>query len=146
MHKSFLITEEDRNRILGMHQSATKRQYLSEQKESYSTWIDACLKKSGGKLNSDGNYVLRFEGKRCEFFPNGTYVKINKPEEIHYYDYVKQQMRQKSSYLSSLSPVRILITSGASCPDALVERVIRKLAGFYQKEEQLEKVFAQFKS
>lgn len=30
MHKSFIITEEDRNRILGMHENATKRQYLNE--------------------------------------------------------------------------------------------------------------------
>ena len=31
MHKSFIITEEDKRRIIGMHLSATKRQYLSEQ-------------------------------------------------------------------------------------------------------------------
>jgi 4-hydroxy-3-methylbut-2-enyl diphosphate reductase len=29
------------------------------------------------------------------------------------------------------APTRILISSGASCPDALVEAVIRKLAGYY---------------
>ncbi|MEN9497980.1 MAG: hypothetical protein RL750_879, partial [Bacteroidota bacterium] len=28
-------------------------------------------------------------------------------------------------------PVKILITSGASCPDALVERLLEKLAGFF---------------
>ena len=29
--KKFIISEEEKNRILGMHQEATKRQYLSEQ-------------------------------------------------------------------------------------------------------------------
>lgn len=33
MHKSLLITEEDKNRILGLHETATKRQYLSEATE-----------------------------------------------------------------------------------------------------------------
>jgi len=31
MHRSFIITEEERNRILGIHEEATKRQYLNEQ-------------------------------------------------------------------------------------------------------------------
>jgi 4-hydroxy-3-methylbut-2-enyl diphosphate reductase len=33
-----------------------------------------------------------------------------------------------SAYLPPFSPITIMITSGASCPDALVERVIRRLA------------------
>jgi 4-hydroxy-3-methylbut-2-enyl diphosphate reductase len=35
------------------------------------------------------------------------------------------------SYLPEKKPVTVLITSGASCPDALVEEVIFKLADFY---------------
>ena len=34
MHKSFIISEEDKTRILGMHQNATKRQYLNEATET----------------------------------------------------------------------------------------------------------------
>lgn len=37
MHKSFLITEEERSRILGMHNNATSKQYLKENEED---WID----------------------------------------------------------------------------------------------------------
>ena len=33
MHKSFLITEEEKNRILGMHNNATSKQYLKENEE-----------------------------------------------------------------------------------------------------------------
>ena len=37
MHKSFLITEEEKNRILGMHNNATSKQYL----KSFKTlWLD----------------------------------------------------------------------------------------------------------
>ncbi|HEY4288309.1 MAG TPA: hypothetical protein VGN00_14495 [Puia sp.] len=36
------------------------------------------------------------------------------------------------------------ITSGASCPDALVEAVIRKIAGYYATPDQREKMVAEF--
>jgi len=38
-------------------------------------------------------------------------------------------------YMPLKDPVNILITSGASCPDALVEEVIEKLAGFFASEK-----------
>ena len=39
---------------------------------------------------------------------------------------------------------RILLTSGASCPDALVEGVIRKLASFYRREHMIESIIAAY--
>ena len=35
------------------------------------------------------------------------------------------------SYLPEKKPVKILITSGASCPDAMVEEVIKKITGYF---------------
>jgi Penicillin tolerance protein len=49
-----------------------------------------------------------------------------------------------SNYLPATQPVKILLTSGASCPDALVEGVIRKLAGFYQMEKNIEPLIREF--
>ena len=42
-----------------------------------------------------------------------------------------------TDYLPDKTPFKILITSGASCPDAVVETLIRKLAGFYGVEEKV---------
>ena len=44
MHKSFIITEEDKNRILGMHENATKRQYLNE---AFMDLVDKKIAKPG---------------------------------------------------------------------------------------------------
>ena len=41
-------------------------------------------------------------------------------------------------YLPSANPLKILMTSGASCPDAIVEQVIRKLAAFYDVEDKVD--------
>jgi 4-hydroxy-3-methylbut-2-enyl diphosphate reductase len=42
------------------------------------------------------------------------------------------------------APTRILISSGASCPDALVEAVIRKLAGYFGATQKLDALVAAF--
>ena len=44
------------------------------------------------------------------------------------------------------APLRILVTSGASCPDALVEAVIRKLAVYFGAEDTMETLVTTTKS
>jgi len=41
-------------------------------------------------------------------------------------------------------PVRILLTSGASCPDAVVENVIKKLVSFYKTSKTVNEIMAEF--
>jgi 4-hydroxy-3-methylbut-2-enyl diphosphate reductase len=48
------------------------------------------------------------------------------------------------NYLPEKDPVTVLITSGASCPDALVEGVIRRLISFFPGSKSVEEVAAQF--
>jgi 4-hydroxy-3-methylbut-2-enyl diphosphate reductase len=50
----------------------------------------------------------------------------------------------KENYLPSKENVRILITSGASCPDAIVEQTIEKLSSFFPGSKQLSEVGAQW--
>jgi 4-hydroxy-3-methylbut-2-en-1-yl diphosphate reductase len=47
---------------------------------------------------------------------------------------------------STQAPTRILITSGASCPDALVEAVIRKLASFFGEEGHLDDLIVKWQA
>jgi 4-hydroxy-3-methylbut-2-enyl diphosphate reductase len=68
--------------------------------------------------------------------------EIISSKEIHHYNLHKKREVTTLSYLPEKKPVTILITSGASCPDALVEGVIDKIVSFYpeakNKEEMLE--------
>lgn len=48
---------------------------------------------------------------------------------VRHYDQHQNKVLETNNYLPlEAKPLRILITSGASCPDALVERVIKRLA------------------
>ncbi len=70
--------------------------------------------------------------------------KLLSADEVIHYDYHKKEELQTRNYLPDVSPVRILITSGASCPDAIVENVIRRLAMFYRVEDKLELLQKEF--
>jgi hypothetical protein len=74
MRKSFIITEEDKNRILGMHENATKRQYLMEASTTGCIQGD-CENGQGTYTWSDGSkYVGQWKvGKENG---NGTYTGI----------------------------------------------------------------------
>ncbi len=46
------------------------------------------------------------------------------------------------NYIPSKEPVKILITSGASCPDAVVEKVIRKITSFFGVKRSVDEIAA----
>ncbi|HTE08791.1 MAG TPA: 4-hydroxy-3-methylbut-2-enyl diphosphate reductase [Flavitalea sp.] len=64
--------------------------------------------------------------------------KLLSADSILHFDYHNKQERVSSAYLHFDEPVRILMTSGASCPDAVVESIIRRLAGFFGVEEKVD--------
>jgi 4-hydroxy-3-methylbut-2-enyl diphosphate reductase len=49
-----------------------------------------------------------------------------------------------SNFLPDKKPVKILMTSGASCPDALVEGVINKLVSYFPLEKNIDEILSQF--
>jgi 4-hydroxy-3-methylbut-2-enyl diphosphate reductase len=68
------------------------------------------------------------------------------PEEILHYDFHEKKERSSRNWLPTHTPARILLTSGASCPDILVEAVIRRLAGYYNAADKLPALLEEFRS
>ncbi len=85
----------------------------------------------GGYNSSNTSHLVELcEEKLPTYFINNE-SKILSPSSILHYDFHNAQEIVNPDFLPAKEPVRILITSGASCPDALVEGVIAKLTGFY---------------
>jgi len=70
--------------------------------------------------------------------------KIISQKEILHYNFYEKQEQRAPGWLPDQKPVRILLTSGASCPDVLVEAVIRRLAAYHGATEKLESLTANF--
>jgi len=94
----------------------------------------------GGKNSSNSSHLVELcEQKLPTYFIDDVNKIINENEII------KTNWKDKSeeiiqNFLPAQPTVSILMTSGASCPDTVVESVIRKVASFYNVEEALEDV------
>jgi 4-hydroxy-3-methylbut-2-en-1-yl diphosphate reductase len=92
---------------------------------------------AGGYNSSNTTHLVELcEEKLPVYFINSAEKIISKKDILHY-DYRSKCELLTSDYLPSKRPVTILITSGASCPDAVVESIIRKLASFFGLEDRL---------
>jgi len=98
----------------------------------------------GGYNSSNTSHLVELcDEKLPTYFINNEEKILSSKEILHYNFYTKTEILS-NSYLTHKNPVRMLLTSGASCPDALVENVIRKLAGFFQAEKKFERLIEEF--
>lgn len=94
----------------------------------------------GGYNSSNTTHLVELcEEKLPTYFIDSDEKLITADNIVHYNYHTKQEL-VSVDYIPKQQPVRILITSGASCPDAMVEGVIRKLAGFFNVEDRLEEM------
>lgn len=93
----------------------------------------------GGYNSSNSSHLVELcEEKLPTYFIDAADKLISQTEILNRNWRTKEQ-HSVSNYLPDQETVRVLMTSGASCPDAVVEDVIRRLASFYKVEDLLEK-------
>jgi 4-hydroxy-3-methylbut-2-enyl diphosphate reductase len=98
----------------------------------------------GGYNSSNTSHLVELcEEKLPTYFIRDEEKIISANEILHYNFHTKEELLS-TSYLPGKKLVKILITSGASCPDALVEGLIRKLAGYFESENKIDKLVAGF--
>jgi 4-hydroxy-3-methylbut-2-en-1-yl diphosphate reductase len=92
----------------------------------------------GGYNSSNTSHLVELcEEKLPTYFINSEEKILSKQEILHYNIHSKEEILS-TGYLPAIQPVKILLTSGASCPDALVEGVINKLTGFFNAATNVE--------
>lgn len=98
----------------------------------------------GGYNSSNTSHLVELcEAKLPSYFID-TPDRIISKNEIRNCNWRTKEPSTVNNYLPENLPVKILITSGASCPDAVVESVIKKLAHLYGVEDHVEKIIASF--
>ena len=94
----------------------------------------------GGYNSSNTTNIVKICEEEITTYFIDSADKIRSENEINHYDILKQSSINSKDYLSDKYPVEILITSGASCPDATVESVIRKIISFYDSAKDVDSV------
>jgi 4-hydroxy-3-methylbut-2-enyl diphosphate reductase len=91
----------------------------------------------GGYNSSNTSHLVELcEEKLPTYFINSA-DKIISGKDILHCNWRTKEERITSDYLPKKQVVKILITSGASCPDAIVEEVIEKLVSLFNAENKL---------
>ena len=98
----------------------------------------------GGYNSSNTSHLVELcEEKLPTYFINNE-SKIISASEILGYNFHSKQESMSKDWLPESQPLRILMTSGASCPDALVEGVITRIAGFFPEAKRIESLVQEF--
>ncbi len=94
----------------------------------------------GGYNSSNTTNIVKICEEEIKTFFIDSPERIISVNEINHFDVVKQSIVISQDYLPNKYPVDILITSGASCPDATVESVIRRILSFYENAKDIDTV------
>jgi 4-hydroxy-3-methylbut-2-enyl diphosphate reductase len=99
----------------------------------------------GGYNSSNTSHLVELcEEKMSTYFINDP-SKIISKEQIFHFDLHEHTEKETTDFLPQKTETRILMTSGASCPDAVVEKVIEKLLSFYKTDISLASLEENFK-
>ena len=94
----------------------------------------------GGYNSSNTTHLVELCEEKLPTYFISSEEKMLSAEAILHYNFHTRQELHAVNYLPGQQPVKILVTSGASCPDAIVEAVIRKLASFYGVEHKTDEL------
>lgn len=98
----------------------------------------------GGYNSSNTSHIVELcERKFPTYFINSD-EEIKSRNEIHHFNFHVKQKVKTENYIPEKHPVRIVLTSGASCPDTLVDRVLLKVLTFFENPKTVEKLLQDF--
>ncbi len=98
----------------------------------------------GGHNSSNSSHLVELCERKLPTYFIDTADRLLDTNEIQNRNWQTKELKNIQGYLPVKNPLKILITSGASCPDAEVEKVIRKLAGFYGVGKKLDELIENF--
>lgn len=94
----------------------------------------------GGYNSSNTSHLVELcETKFPTFFIQDENEIVSK-KIIRHFDLHKKERIETENYLGTNPAPSIIISSGASCPDATVDRVIQKLLSYYNPEKSIDEV------
>ncbi len=98
----------------------------------------------GGYNSSNTSHLVELCEEKLHTYFIHSEKDIISSKEIKHFNLHKKTEVTTLSFLPEKKPVKILITSGASCPDALVEEVINKIVSFYKNTKPIEEIMEAF--
>ncbi|MFN0032915.1 MAG: 4-hydroxy-3-methylbut-2-enyl diphosphate reductase [Flavobacteriales bacterium] len=86
----------------------------------------------GGYNSSNTSQIVTILSEKMPAYFIKDASEIESREMLHHFDYPTQKLLAKHEWLPNKEHVRIVLTSGASCPDAVLETVMEKVMIYFE--------------
>lgn len=98
----------------------------------------------GGYNSSNTSHIVELCEQRFPTYFINSEREIESAQEIHHFNYAEKKKVMSQHYLPESRPLKIVLTSGASCPDTLVDRVMLRLLSFFPDAAPIEEILAPY--
>jgi 4-hydroxy-3-methylbut-2-enyl diphosphate reductase len=85
----------------------------------------------GGYNSSNTSHLVELCEQKFKTFFISSAREIESRDAIHHFDIHSEKPITTLNFLPDKTPITVVLTSGASCPDAMVEDVLRKILSYF---------------
>ncbi len=97
----------------------------------------------GGYNSSNTSHIVELCEKKLPTYFISSSSEILSKTKIQHYNFTKQELKVTDNYLPEKETIDIILTSGASCPDSIVDDVLQKLLSYFQPSKTIDFVLKQ---
>lgn len=98
----------------------------------------------GGYNSSNTSHIVELCERRFPTYFINSDQEIKSRNEIHHFNFHEKEKVITTNFIPDKYPVSIVLTSGASCPDTLVDRVLLKVLSFFENVKTVEALIQEF--
>ena len=98
----------------------------------------------GGYNSSNTSHIVELCEEKLPTYYISSADKILSENLISHFNFHNHEELTTDNFLPDKTPIKIILTSGASCPDALVEEVMMKILSFYENTRPVEELLEEF--
>lgn len=86
----------------------------------------------GGYNSSNTSHIVELCERKLPTYFIKSDIELKSAELIQHFNYPKTKLEETQNWLPKKDNVRIILTSGASCPDAVVDRVMQVILSYFE--------------
>ena len=98
----------------------------------------------GGYNSSNTSHIVELCERNFPTYFINSDTELKSANEIHHFDFRSKKKLVTKNFIPNRKPTRIVLTSGASCPDTLVDRVMIKLLDYFPGTKSVDEILKEY--
>ncbi len=98
----------------------------------------------GGYNSSNTSHIVELCERNFPTYFINSEREIKSKEEIQHFNCHRKELLTTFSFIPEKRTLKVVLTSGASCPDTVVDKVMLKLVSYFNGSKSVEEVLASF--